>query len=393
MTKSKKRSNYNKKNKLYKKSKTRKLTKRLTKKTKNIKTKYGGGKKGTELKNKQNEKKCDTMTGNKLSSGTWKKVYSLIGDETKVISLRKVIWPETRSKSEFQSDIKIFRNGGLLPSLAKDYNGPIAEKDGKCTAGNLELCGENGNLPCNDNQEIDYFTSSKFTYSLDRFVETAIFRNYFKTFKDKFKDCLVFLQQMHKIKVGHFDLKEENIGVYMNGESLDKIILMDWGTAAKEEIAQKSMNFFGTPDYIDNEMDQFHNNTVRRRLPDILKSDVYSIGIVLVNIFVVASLVSEGDSNIFGSDTTFEKYIEVMWKIFGEYIDEDGYAAIKKTGLKNRDVFEELLKSLETTDGTNMLSKNEIPKLVDLVENMLKQHRKDRFDMNKVINHEFWTTQ
>jgi len=330
------------------------------------------------------------MTGKELSKGSWKKVYSLNDDETKVISLRKVGQKEKRSQTEFNADIKIFREGGLLHSLLGEYKGPIADKVGKCVpTTKLKLC---WGRSCSETQEIDYFTSSKFTYSLDRFVETDIFRNDFKTFKDKFKDCLVFLKKMHDIKVGHFDLKEDNIGVYMNGESLDKIILMDWGTAQINTEAQVNTKLFGTPDYWDYEMDKYTNGELEDREPDILKSDVYSIGIVLVSIFIVASLVSNGKRNIFKKH--FETYMNGIWKIFGKYKDIEDYAAIKKEGLEAPHKFKELLESLRKTDKkTNMLSENEIPKLVELVENMLKQHRTDRFDMNQVINHEFWTTQ
>ena len=76
------------------------------------------------------------------------------------------------------------------------------------------------------------------------------------------------------------------------------------------------------------------------------------------------------------------KYTNMLDSIIREFSKSSGGAAVKKSTLDDDDG------ELNETQQTKI---NDYNNLIDLLFNMLQVHRKDRYDINQVLGHEFFT--
>lgn len=169
-------------------------------------------------------------------------------------------------------------------------------------------------------------------------------------FKKTFLNVLNQVKILHDANIGHFDIKPSNIMAKYTALQIRSLNLIDYGLSNISPIDKMS----GTPGYID--PDFFIYNTLT------LKSDIYSLGITLIN----CVLQSFGEFNI---DTKYKKKEDKYAKILRMLPNSDESVEFWASKCKLREIY------------------NKDPTFVDLLYNMLISPRENRYSIEQVICH------
>ena len=175
-------------------------------------------------------------------------------------------------------------------------------------------------------------------------------------FKINFLKMLEQIKQLHDTNMGHFDIKPENIMVkydrdpYSIAKQFEKIVLIDFGFSREPPVRKE----IGTPGFIDPSIIQDKYLS--------LKSDIWSLGIVIF-------------FSIFGLTDPFYLY------------DDDlptGINKLLKLCPMNTESVEDWSQRVLNRFDTDVI-------LTDLLYNMLICPQSDRYDINQVIEHPWFS--
>ena len=296
---------------------------------------------------------CSNKLGDPLGSGSFKTAYKTNcnewkGDEqfsdsfTKEDCDNSVILLTEEPDKQFYEELEI----------QKKIKNPKIFKYGKCN-------GRDEKYKIEEKFDEDLFDLNKYHYKYN--ISILDSPNLLNNFKEKFKEVLLTLDYLHNtLKKGHFDIKPENIMVkYKLGtKEIDKLVLIDFGFVSDSP----SYGLKGTPGYIDPDAIR----TDRSELT--LKSDIYSLGITLM---------------------------DTLFKSIGKFAFSSNWQ--KKIRSQLIRIWRKCPHDSDTKDSwQNRAIPVEFHKynlFLDLLFNMLMCPRENRYDINQVINHQWFNVE